>query len=303
MGVNMNLNQLRLFYAAAKHSNLRVAANELFISQPAVTRGIQRLQNHYEIKLFRRFGRKLELTYAGAGLYKIAEKIFDMEGIAESYLLEFEKSNRGCLRIDASETFGTQYLPSILNLFISKYPKVKITVKILSNPVVIKRTVERNNDLGFTSSPIDNRKLNSFKVFHENLIFILPPDHNLAKKDFLQPEDLNNQSIVMHENGSEQQKFLKKLIEKNNISINSYLDFSNNEAVKNAVQLGTGIALISSKVVKEEMASGKLKGIPFYGDSMKRDFFMVYSIDKIISKQLQRMIDTVNIWTGDFSYK
>lgn len=297
----MNLNQLKLFYAAAKHGNLRVAADELFISQPAVTRGIQRLQKHYGIKFFKRFGRKLELTYAGAGLYKIAEKIFDIEAIAEAYLQDFHESNRGRLRIDASETFGTHYLPFIVNLFISKYPKVMIKVKTQSNQEVIKRTVERNNDIGFISSPIENSKLISIKVFHESLIFILPPDHTLAKKDCLQPEDLNGQSIVMHEKGSEHSKIINNIINKNNISINSYLEFSNNESVKRAVQLGAGIALISSKVVKEEMASGKIKGLSIYDDSIKRDFFMIYRSDKVISKQFQRMIDTVNIWTGDFS--
>ena len=82
----MNLNQLKIFYLAAKKGSLSAAAESLCITQPAVTKGIQRLQEHYEIKLFNRFGKKMALTDAGEVLYGIAESIFEMENQAEESL-------------------------------------------------------------------------------------------------------------------------------------------------------------------------------------------------------------------------
>ena len=91
----MNLNQLKIFYFAAKNSSLSAAAQELFITQPAVTKGIQRLQEHYEIKFVDFVGKKLVLTDAGEVLYQIAEKIFELENQAEESIRDFQQRKRG----------------------------------------------------------------------------------------------------------------------------------------------------------------------------------------------------------------
>jgi DNA-binding transcriptional LysR family regulator len=297
----MNLNQLKIFFLAAKHGNLRAAAEELCITQPAVTRGIQRLQNHYELKLFKRLGRGLKLTYFGKGLYKIAEKIFELEGVAEDYILECQDQKRCHLRIDASETFGTHYLPFIVNRFNRSNPKVLITVKTLSNKGVVQRTAERANDLGFISYPIENHKLILQTVLEEDLVIIVPPNHHLAKKKRLKPKDLEGQSIIMHEKGSVLQKVIDRLIQQYDISLSTHIEFSNNEAVKRAVEAGSGIALISRKVASEEIRSRKLEAVSLGDASAKRKFFMIYRYDKKISKPLQCMMDTVNLWAEEHS--
>ena len=88
----MNLNQLKIFYLAAKKRNLSVAAAELFISQPAVTKGLQRLQEYYDLKFVDHIGKKLVLTDAGEVLYEIAEKIFELESKAEESIRDFHFS-------------------------------------------------------------------------------------------------------------------------------------------------------------------------------------------------------------------
>jgi len=289
----MNLNQLKIFYMAAKHGNLRVAAEHLCVSQPAVTRGIQRLQNHYEIKFFKRLGRKLELTYSGIGLFKIAEKIFELEGQAEAYIQDFQHHKRGHMRIDASETFGAHYLPFIVNRFTRLYPKLLISVKTLPHRGVVQRTMERINDLGFISSHIENHKLISHSVLEEDLVIIVPPDHELSKNERLKPSDLEGYSMVMYEKGSVHQQVIDGLIRKHNISLSRYVEFSSNEAVKRAVEAGAGIALISRKVVSEEIETGKLKAVPLCDADTKQNFYMIYRNDKILSNPIRAMMDIV----------
>lgn len=295
----MNLNQLKIFYMAAKHGNLRVAAEHLCISQPAVTRGIQRLQNHYEVKFFNRLGRKLELTYSGSGLFNIAEKIFELEGQAEEFILDFKHHKRGHLRIDASETFGSHYLPFIVNRFNRLYPKLLISVKTLSNKGVVQRTMERVNDLGFISSPIENHNLVLHSVLEEDLVIIVPPGHELSPKTELKPGDLEGQSIVMHERGSMNQQVIDELIREHDVSLSKYIEFSSNEAIKRAVAAGAGIALISRKVASEEIDAGKLKAVPLCDAATKRNYYMIYRNDKIISKPVKHMMDTVHSWAGE----
>ena len=133
----MNLNQLRIFYMAAKHGSLSLAAQKLFISQPAVTKGIQRLQDYYEIKFINRFGKRMVLTDAGEVLYGIAEKIFEMENQAEESIFDFQQHKKGHIRIHASESFGAYYLPSILNPFSKSNPFIRISVNILPTEQVV----------------------------------------------------------------------------------------------------------------------------------------------------------------------
>ena len=297
----MNLNQLKIFYLAARCGNLTSAAEKLCITQPAVTRGIQRLQNFYEIKFFKKLGRKLELTYSGEGLFEIAEKIFELEGMAEDYIQDFQQHKRGHLRIDTSETFGTYYLPFIIYRFSRSNPKVQITVRALTNKGVAQRTIERANDVGFISFPIEHRKLVLQTILEEDLVIILPRDHPFTNNSHLNPKDLEGQSIIMHEKGSVHQEIIDGLISKYKISLSKHIEFSNNEAVKRAVEAGIGIALISRKVATEEIDSGKLNAVYLSDESAKRKFYLVYRKDKIISEPIRRLIDTVYLWSEEYS--
>ena len=126
----MNLNQLKLFYLTFKRNSLSNAAAELNITQPAVTKGIQRLQEYYEIKFVERLGKKLVLTKAGTALYEIADKIFTMEKLAEESIRSFRIEEGGQLRIHASESFGAYYLPAFVNQFKALNPTIRVKVDI-----------------------------------------------------------------------------------------------------------------------------------------------------------------------------
>ena len=296
----MNLNQLKIFYLAIKQGSLSAAADELNITQPAVTKGIQRLQEYYEVKFVERFGRKLELTFAGKGLYEISEKIFELEGLAEDYLRDFQQHKRGHIRIVSSETFGTYYLPFIVNRYSLANPQIRLTVKILPNEDVVKRTVAHLTDLGFLSYPFEHKNLFLKEVLEEKLVIIFSPEHHFSQKDRIEPYDLEGQSIIMHEKGAAPQMIIDELVRKNNVSIFKYLEFSNNEAIKRAVESGVGIAIISEKVASEEIKSGKLKAIEFSDGPIRRKFYMAYNKDKFISDSLQSLIDSTFRWAARF---
>jgi DNA-binding transcriptional LysR family regulator len=178
----MNLNQLKVFYYAAKNSNLSVAAQELFITQPAVTKGIQRLQEHYEIRFVDFVGKKLVLTDAGEVLYKIAEKIFELENQAEESIRDFQQRKRGHIRILSSESFGDYYLPQIIIPFNKAYPLIRISMNILPTEQVVENTASLNCDLGFISYPIAHKKLVVEEVLEDKLVIITPRNHPLAVK-------------------------------------------------------------------------------------------------------------------------
>ncbi len=297
----MNLNQLKIFYLAAHKGSLSAAAEELYITQPAVTKGIQRLQEHYEIKFVHHIGKKLVLTDAGEVLFKIAEKIFEMESQAEESIRDFQQRKRGHIRILSSESFGDYYLPHILIPFSKVYPLVRISMNILPTEQVVENTATLNNDIGFISYPVENKKLSVKEVLEDQLVIITPLNHPLAKKSSLAARDLENQLIIMHETGSAPRRAIEDYIRTHNISVKIPLEISSNRAIKRAVEEGIGIALISRKVANEQIQAGRLKAIPISDASMYRKFYIVHHKDKYIPETLQRFLDMVFEWAGEYS--
>ena len=296
----MNLNQLKIFYLAAKNGSLSLAAQKLFITQPAVTKGIQRLQEHYDMKFIDHVGKRLVLTDAGEALYAIAEKIFALESQAEASIRDFQQRKRGRIRILSSESFGDYYLPQIIIQFSKAYPLVQISMDILPTDQVVSQTADLKNDLGFISYPVEHNKLVGREVFEDRLVIIAPNDHPLTRKTDLKPIDLEGQLLVMHEKSSAPRSAIDAYIRMHRLSVKIPLEMSSNRAIKRAVEEGIGIALISSKVAQEQVKAGRITAIPLSDPSMKRKFYMVHHRDKYLSESLRDFMDTVYSWAGDY---
>lgn len=295
----MNLNQLKIFYFAVKAGNLSTAAEQLFITQPAVTKGIQRLQEYYELKFIDYVGKRLVLTDAGEVLFKIAEKIFDMETHAEESIRDFQQRKRGRIRILSSESFGDYYLPEVIIPFCKAYPLVQVSMNILPTELVVENTASLNCDIGFISYPVDHEKLVVREVLEDELVIITPRRHLLAGRHMLRPRDLEGQPLIMHEEESAPRRAIDDFVQRHGINIKIPMELSSNRAIKRAVEHGIGIALISRKVAKEEIEQRRLVALSLGDPVMKRKFFLVHHRDKYISESLQRLMDMIFKWASE----
>ena len=125
-----------------------------------------------------------------------------MESQAEESIRDFQQRKRGHIRILSSESFGDYYLPQILIPFSKAYPLVRISMNILPTEQVVENTATLNNDIGFISYPVKNKKLSVKEILEDQLVIITPRDHPLAEKSNIEARDLENQLIIMHETGS-----------------------------------------------------------------------------------------------------
>ncbi len=295
----MNLNQLKIFYCAAKYGVLSRAAEALFITQPAVTKGIQRLQEQCNLRLFNRFGKKMVLTDAGEVLFDFAEKIFQIEGQAEEIIRNLQQQKKGHIKIDATESFGAYYLPAIVNPLSKSNPHIRISVNILPNHLVVEQTASLNNDLGFISSPQENEKLMMREAHEDKLVVIAHPDHAFSRKNSLTPVELDGQFIIMHEKKSATRITTDDFFKRHGVSPLIPMELSSNEAIKRAVEQDIGLGIMSRNVVSEEIRRGTLKEIPLSDPSMKRKFYMIHHKDKYFSESLQQLIDRVHQWSSE----
>jgi len=295
----MNLNQLKIFYFAAKAGNLSTAAEQLFITQPAVTKGIQHLQEYHDLKFIDYVGKKLVLTDAGEVLYRIAEKIFDMETHAEESIRDFQHRKRGRIRILSSATFGDYYLPEVIIPFCKAYPLVQVSMNILPTELVVENTVGLKCEVGFISYAVTHERLAVREVMEDELVIITPQRHPLRRKHVLRPRDLEGQSLIMHEEGSAPRRFIDDFIQRHAITVKIPMELTSNRAILRAVEHGLGIALVSRKVAQEEIEERRLVALSLADSAMKRKFFMIHHKDKYISESLQRLMDMVFRWAAE----
>jgi len=296
----MNLGQLKIFYLTSKMGSLSKAAEELNITQPAVTKGIQRLQEYYEIKLFNRFGKKLVLTDVGNGLYDIAEKIFDLEIHAEDTIREFMQQKQGHIRIDASESFGAYYLPSIVNPVSKEHPNVRFSVNILPSALVVKNVANLDNDIGFISVPIENEKVISREILEDHMIFVASPHHPLVRKRRLTYMDLSGQSMIVHEKGSFSYQATHHFLTKHNVDIVVSLELSSNRAIIKAVEDGLGIALLSKNIAIDHIRLKKLVVLPLPGPPITRKYYIAHHKDKYFSEVFNQLVIRVDKWAQGY---
>jgi DNA-binding transcriptional LysR family regulator len=238
------------------------------------------------------------LTAAGRALYQIAGRIFQLERQAEDCILGFREQDERRLRIHASETFGGYYLPELINRYQRRHPGVTVSVDILPNERVVENTAALDNDIGFISDPIRHRNLTVREVLRERLVLIAAPGHPLAHRRTVRPKDLDGQPIIMHEPGSALQKAMDGLLGRRRSSLSHYLEFSNNEAIKRAVSAGTGIALISEKVVAEEIREGKLSVLRLSHPPMVRSFYMLHHRSKSMTRPMKNLMEMVAAWAA-----
>jgi DNA-binding transcriptional LysR family regulator len=295
----MNLKQLKIFYLIIRRGSLTAAAAELNITQPAVTKAIQRLQEHYDVRLVERSGKKWVLTAPGKVLYQIADRIFKLETQAENCIRGYQEQGDRHLRIHTSETFGGYYLPELINRYQHQFPDITVSVDILPNEKIVESTASFDNDVGFLSYPTRHENLIVSEVLAERLVLIVAPGHCLAHRPTLKPRDLEGHPIIMHEQGSAARKAMDELLGRNRPKSSTYLEFSNNEAIKRAVAAGTGMALISEKVAADEIRAGKLKALSLSRPPILRPFFMVRHKRKIISRPLRRLMEMVEQWAAE----
>ncbi len=296
----MNLYHLKTFYHTAKHRSFTKAADELCITQPAVTRQIQELQSTYDLTLFNRVGKKIILTDAGEALYSLAEKIFELETQVEESIRDFQQQKSGKISIVTTETFGAFYLPGVVIEFNRKFPDIYVSVLTLTDTYVIDSISRLTNDLGFISKEISHPKIVVKEILKENIVLVTNPENPLAKYNDLEPSALNNLPIIMPEVGCGSRKVISDFKKRHNIRFNVVCEFSNNESIKALVRDGIGITLISKNVVKNDIKRGDLVAINVNDPNLTRRFYITYHKEKYFTKSIAEFIALTNQWSTEY---
>ncbi|MGD8290621.1 MAG: LysR family transcriptional regulator [Desulfobacterales bacterium] len=289
----LNFNQLRVFYYAAKNLNFTAAANELFITQPAVTFQMKAFEEFCNLKLFKKRARRLFLTDEGRTLYEYAEKIFKYEKEIENAIEDLRELKRGVLSLGTTKAYARYFMPLMLSTFHKSYPNIKIQLNEGSSLDMAYGLLEFKCEVAIVAKAGELPEVDFFPFSKEEMAVIVAPGHPLTKKKAVTLKDLANQPFIMKEKGSGTRKLVELLFSNEDCTADVLMETSNTEFIKQLVQRGEGISIVVKEAVAAEIGQKKLAQVALKGRPMFLDVRIAYLKGQVLSPPAKAFVDTL----------
>ncbi|MBD3884118.1 LysR family transcriptional regulator [Phormidium tenue FACHB-886] len=263
----MTLEQLRIFLAVADHLHFTRAAEELYITQPAVSAAIHSLEEEYGVKLFHRVGRRIEIADAGKLLQVEAQRILEQVALTERGLRELNNLQRGELRVGSSLTIGNYWLPEKISQFKQQYPGITVNCTLANAEEICTGTATGLFDIGLVTGevkPALRQTLEQTVVGSDRLQIVVGKSHPWFERVKIPLEELTHTAWVMRESGSGAQQMLEQALHNWGIPVDQLevvLVLSSSEMVKAVVESGVGAAAIPELMVKKELKLATLRAV------------------------------------------
>ena len=286
----MDLRQLEMFQAVVETGSFTKAGQRLHVSQSAISRQINLLEEELGVQVLMRSNKRVFLTEAGKTLLKHCYRIF--RDIEEAVLAvsQNEMVGRGTLRVGGGMSVCSFLLPQILKEYKTLYPNIALTVTTgTSEPTILKI---RNNevDVGVLTLPVESQDLEVTSVFREEMVVVTSQNHPLSKKTEVTPEEIASMPLILFEQGSNTRKIIDQFFGKHDISPQIIMEMENVEIIKPLVDIGLGITIIPYQPIVREVEAGTLHFLRIAGYPLYRELGLVILKMSYQPIPLQRMI-------------
>lgn len=253
----ISLRQLQVFESVARHLSHSRAAAELYLSQPAVSMQIKQAESIIGLPLFEQVGKKLFLTEAGRELLHYSRSILQLVNEMESVFSEMKGLEHGHLNIAVVST-ANYFMPQLLAKFIQAHPKIQVSLSVANRDAVIKQLTENIADLAIMGQPPEGTDMLAEAFMQNPLVVIAAPAHPLAHTKNILPKQLANETFLLREQGSGTRGVVERYFTSHRLPLPRHMEMDTNEAVKQSVQAGMGIGIISRHGIDMELETKRL---------------------------------------------
>lgn len=292
--MNINLELYKVFYYVAKNESISRAANELSISQPAISKSIKTLEEQINTNLFVRKREGVELTEAGETIYKKIKEAMDLITSAENDLEALTNMESGIINIGASKTILHEFLMPHIKSFHIKYPKIKIRIFTDKTSDLIRKSKMGLIDVIFTNLPYNNlpKQFETYKLMSLHDCLVANDSFSEYKNKKLQKKDLENLPLLILTKGATTRIRFDDFCTLNNIKINPIMEFGSNTLIKEFTEAGFGIGLLTEEHIKDELENNKLFKLNINLDLKEKYLGMVYNTENksLVSKNFIKYI-------------
>ena len=290
--MNQNLSSYRIFYTVAKTGNISKAAKEIYISQPAISKSIQKLEESVGCKLFSRSSRGVVLTDEGKLLYEHVSEAFETLTMGEEKLKRSIELGVGHLKIGVSSTLCKYLLLPYLKEFIRQNPHISISISCQSTNDTLKLLEDNKIDIGLIGKP-ENLKNIHFDFLEEiEDIFVAAKDYlrNLKARGIQKDHILQSSTLMLLDKNNMTRQYIDDYLQENQIIIKDSIDISDMDLLIDFARIGVGVACVIKNFVREDLENGTLVEIPLGFPIHKREVGFAYKTTTKPSKSLAEFI-------------
>ena len=257
-----SLNSLLVFHEVSKHRSFSKAAEELFISQPAVTKHIKELERRVGMGLIQRRRGGFLLTDAGKILFKYTHKISSHLMDIENLLEDLKKDHQGILKIGTTESYSKGLMPKLLSGFQTSFPFMKIALDVGNSEEIEKSLLAYKNDLVLIAVTKKSPRFESIPFLKEGLVLIVSPNHLLANKKSVSLKELGRYPLIIRAKGSTTRRIILQAFKDVEIHPSLLIEAGSSEFIKQWVSEGKGVSIIVKRTVEDEERRKIIKTIP-----------------------------------------
>jgi LysR family transcriptional regulator, transcriptional activator of the cysJI operon len=268
--------RLRVFRSVARHLNFRIAAEELLLTQSAVTQQIKALESELDVPLFDRGRGRVSLTPAGASLLPFAERLAALAEEAREAVAAATGDHAGRLALGASQTIGQYLLPRLIAGFLQENPRIQISVMGGNTQTILEALVEHRVQLCLIEGPAMRRDVQVEPFMEDHMVCVVPSGHEWADEE-VDVRQLTQATLVTRELGSGSRRIVEQALQQAGVEVKKLrlaMTFDSTEGLLSAVEAGLGIAFVSRWAVRNQLALGTLKLARVRGLNLSRMFSM-----------------------------
>ena len=262
--MEQNLSQYKIFYEVAKAGNISRAAKELYISQPAISKSISKLEDSLGLSLFTRSSRGVQLTCEGEVLFEHVREAFEALDRGEQELKRIQEFDIGHLRIGVSNTLCKYILLPYLKTFVDQYPHMRVTIESQATAQTLARLEQQKIDLGLVAEPSLKKELSFIPVMDIQDIFVATPAYleNLYLREGRDTSLFETGNIMLLDTSNMTRGYVDEYMAQNNIYPRQILEVTTMDLLIEFAKIGLGIGCVIKELVQKELESGVLTEIP-----------------------------------------
>ena len=290
--LRLTLRQLEILDAVARCGSFSAASAELHLSQPAVSMQIKQLEGILGLPLFEHMGKQIHLTEAGRDTLQAGRIIAHELANLEQTLAEKKGLKGGTLTVSAAST-ASVFAARMMALFRDLHPDVRISLNVVNRETLLRHLTENSIDLALMGKPPEGYDLAAQPFLDNPLVVIAATSHPLANAKHIPLAQLVEQPLIGRESGSGTRSTLENFLAEHDYVYKAAMEMNKNEAIKQAVEAGLGLGVVSLHTVQAELASGQLCVLDVQGFPLKRQWYLVQRQGKRPSSAAQAFMELV----------
>ncbi|MCP3870100.1 MAG: LysR family transcriptional regulator [Gammaproteobacteria bacterium] len=288
--MHFTFQQLRIFEAVARHLNFTRASEELFLTQPAISIQVKRLEENVGHALFEQVGKRIFLTGAGEEMLIASREILDRLNQLEGALDKHHGEISGPLRISVVTT-AKYFMPHLLGIFLREHPKVEPKLNVTNRSQVLQRLKENFDDLAIMGQVPKGMELIATPFLHNELVVVAHPKHPLTGKKRITLECLAKERFLSREEGSGTRSAVDRLFTEKGLRVDPYMELGSGESIKQGVMAGIGVSVLSTLSLRLELAAGLMSILNVEGFPLLRPWHWVYPKGKQLSNTARAYLE------------